>query len=91
MTLGDGTDPDDSSSGALTTHTRTVRASSNASLCDEHKHSAPEPAASTSHGVDKTAPPQQEAVSVLPLARPQLSEEDTALICDTEVDQDSFK
>lgn len=89
VTLDDGTE--DSSSGEQTTHTRTVRASSNGSPCDERKLSAPEPAASTSHSVATAPPPPQETVSVPLLALPQLSEEDAELISDTEVDQDSFK
>lgn len=91
VTLGDGADPEDSSSGAQSTHARKVLASSNGSPCDEHKHSVPEPASSTSHSVAKTAPLQQETLSVPPLALPQPLEEDAELISDTEVDQDSFK
>lgn len=87
MTPGAGTVPEDSSSGAQTTHARTVSASSDGSPGDEHKHSA----ASASHSAAETAPARQEMASVPPLAPPQLSEGDAELASATEVEQDSFK
>lgn len=91
VTPGGGTAPRDSSSGARTTHVRTVGTPSHGSPCDERTRSAPEPPASTSHSAAKTAPTQQEAASVPPPALPQQSEGDAEPMSHTEVDQDSFQ